>query len=114
MKVDFLEEERYLLAKKRVKKIKGFYAHLFWYVLVNIFLSIVIVYGIMKDGNESFYDAIGNFGVYSTWLFWGIGVFFHALGVFDYGNLLSKKWEEDKIQELMKKEEEKQKRISKL
>ena len=112
MKVEFLEEERYVLAKKKVKKIKDFYMHLFWYVLINIFLSAVIIFGLMNDGKETFSEALGNFGVYSTWFFWGIGVFFHALGTFGLGNIMSKKWEEKKIEELMEKEEDKKQRIS--
>lgn len=114
MKVDFLEEERYILAKKKVKKIKDFYTHLFWYVIVNIFLSAVILYGIMNDEQATLSEALGNFGLYSTWIFWGIGVFFHAVGTFNLGSVTSKKWEKEKIEELMRKEEEKQKRISKL
>jgi len=113
MEGDFLEEEKYILAKKKVKKIKDFYIHFLVYVLVNIFLSSIIVFGLVKSG-DTFAAAFSNFGVYSTWLFWGIGVFFHAIGTFGFGYLFSKKWEEDKIKELMQKEEEKQQRISKL
>ena len=47
-----------------------------------------------------------------VWFFWGIGVFFHALGTFGLGNIMSKKWEEKKIEELMEKEEDKKQRIS--
>ncbi|WP_299620361.1 2TM domain-containing protein [uncultured Tenacibaculum sp.] len=104
MEQDFLEEQRYLKAKKKVKDIKGFYGHLVAYILVNLFLSAIIIVGIMNDNGNSFEDAISNFGVYSTWLFWGIGVFFHWLGVFGFGNLLSKDWEDKKIKEFMEKD----------
>jgi len=103
MENKYIEEQRYLKAKKRVKNIKGFYGHFISYILVNIFLSIMIIIGITSNGH-SFSEAITNFGVYSTWLFWGIGVFFHWLGVFGFKNLISKDWEERKIKELMDKD----------
>ena len=59
----------------------------------------------MQSG-YSFYDAITNFGVISTWLFWGIGLVFHWLGVFGFQSLgLGKDWEERKIKEMMEKED---------
>ncbi|TCI90564.1 2TM domain-containing protein [Tenacibaculum sp. M341] len=111
MENKFTEEQRYLKAKKRVKEIKGFYAHFIVYILVNIFLSSIIIFGKMHDGTESFFEVINDFGVYSTWIFWGIGVFFHWLGVFGVGNVVSKSWEERKIKEIMQQEEEKNKRL---
>jgi len=114
MEVDFKEEERYLVVKKRVKKIKEFYNHLFWYILVNTFLSIVIISGKVYDQEESIWEVLTDFSVYSVWFFWGIGMFFHWMGVFGFGNFLSKKWEDKKIQELMEQEERKQRRISNL
>ncbi|WP_255402281.1 2TM domain-containing protein [Tenacibaculum sp. SG-28] len=49
MEQEFLEERKYLQAKKRVEKIKGFYWHFISYVVVNIFVSSIIIFGIMKD-----------------------------------------------------------------
>ncbi|WP_339660221.1 2TM domain-containing protein [uncultured Polaribacter sp.] len=105
MELDFTQEQSYLRAKKRVKAIKGFYVHLVVFVLVNIFISGIIIFGLMQSG-YSFYDAITNFGVISTWLFWGIGLVFHWLGVFGFQSLgLGKDWEERKIKEMMEKED---------
>lgn len=101
------DDQRYFLAKKRVEKIAGFYWHFIVYVIVNIVLSGVIIYGLVSSNSYSFEDAFSNFGVYSTWLFWGIGVFFHWLGVFGFNSLLSSDWEQRKIKELMDKEEHK-------
>ncbi len=101
MERDYSEEQKYLLAKKRVDKIKGFYTHLLVYVAVNIFISIVIIVGLMKDDNHTFVQAISNFGVYATWLFWGIGMVFHWLGVFGTKSFFSKDWEEQKIKEYL-------------
>lgn len=107
---DFTQGQNYIRAKKRVKEIKGFYIHLIVYVLINIFLSGIIIYGLMQSG-DSFGEAITNFGTYSTAFFWGIGMFFHWLGVFGFKSLgLGKDWEDRKIKELMDKDD-KQKRI---
>lgn len=107
MDLNFREQQQYIRAKKRVKDIKGFYVHFLVYVLVNIFISCVIMYGIMSNG-VSFSRAFSNFGVWATWLFWGIGMFFHWLGVFGFRSIgLGKEWEERKIKELMDKEDDK-------
>lgn len=106
MEAEHLEDYKYLKAKKRVEKIKGFYVHFSVYIVINLFLSGVIIYGILSDENETLGDALTNFGVYSTWLFWGIGVLFHWMGVFGFNSFLGKDWEERKLKELIKKEEE--------
>lgn len=105
MKQDFIQEQNYIKAKKRVKDIKGFYIHLVVYIIINIFISGVIIYGLTSSG-DSFSEAFLNFGVYSTWLFWGIGMFFHWLGVFGFKSFgFGEDWEEKKIKELMDKDE---------
>ncbi|WP_405605210.1 2TM domain-containing protein [Polaribacter sp. Asnod1-A03] len=105
MERDFKEEQNYIKAKKRVKKIKGFYIHLIVYVLVNIFLSGIIIFGLSHSG-DSIDEILSNFGVYSTWLFWGIGMFFHWLGVFGFNSIgFGSDWEEKKIKEMMEKDE---------
>ena len=84
-------------AKKRVEELKGFYIHFMVYLLVNIMISLVIVVSHMQEG-DSFFDAIWDFATVSTWLFWGIGVFFHALKVFSFSPFFNKDWEERQIQ----------------
>jgi hypothetical protein len=96
---------KYLRAKKRVEKIKGFYIHFGVYIAVNLLLSGIIIYGLTYDDGDTYGEAFSNFGVYSTWIFWGIGVFFHWLGVFGFNSLLGKNWEEKKLKEIMDKEE---------
>ncbi|WP_347174464.1 2TM domain-containing protein [Polaribacter uvawellassae] len=103
-----IEGIKYLRAKKRVEKIKGFYVHLIVYIIVNTFLSGIIIFGLMNDEGDSFNEVIQNFGVYSTWVFWGIGIFFHWLGVFGF-NVVGKNWEEKKLKEIMEEEERKSK-----
>ena len=95
---DYREEERYLQAQKKVDKLKGFYGHFISYVIVNVFILTMIVLNL--DSGESFWQ----FGHFSTAFFWGIGVVFHAFGVFGSNLILGQKWEERKMKEYMSKE----------
>lgn len=87
------EKIRYQNAQKRVKEIRGFYAHLISYVAVNIVLIIFnVLYhelGYMKIKVNQFYSLI----------IWGIIVLIHAGFVF-----VGKDWEQRKIRKLMDKE----------
>jgi len=91
----YKNEDAYIRAEKRLKQLKGFYWHAFWYVAVNIF----IVASIVRSGGD-----IWHFGTWSTPVFWGIGLGFHALGVFGKRFVFSKRWEERKINEFMEQE----------
>lgn len=93
---NFRNEDAYLRAEKRLKELKGFYWHAFWYILVNIFLIIVIL-----SNGGSFW----HFGTWSTPFFWGIGLGFHALGVFSKHLVFGKAWEQRKMREFMEREE---------
>ena len=99
-----IEGIKYLKAKKRVEKIKGFYIHFGVYIAVNILISSIIVYGLTYDEGVSYVEALANFGVYSTWVFWGVGVLFHWFGVFGFTSFFGKNWEEKKLKEIMDKE----------
>jgi len=48
-KEETIEGIKYLRAKKRVEKIKGFNVHLIVYIIINTFLSGIIVFGLMDD-----------------------------------------------------------------
>lgn len=99
-----IEGVKYLRAKKRVEKIKGFYIHFGVYIAVNLLLSGIIIYALTTEEGDSFGEAMSNFGTYSTWVFWGIGVLFHWFGVFGFNSLLGKNWEENKLKEIMDKD----------
>jgi len=99
---NYRKQDAYLRAQKRLKEIKGFYGHAFWYVVVNLFIIIMIV--LNSHGN------FWNFGTFSTAFFWGIGLAFHALSVFGKNFFFSKSWEDKKIREYLDKEEESDKR----
>lgn len=93
-----LEQKKFERAKKRVQSITGFYKHLAAYILVNI--SLFIIKGVALDPGEKFFE----FSTFSTAVFWGIGLIFHAMGVFGKNIFLGNDWEEKKIKEIMEKE----------
>lgn len=93
-----IDEIKYQEAIKRVKKIKGFYTHLIIYLVVNT--MIIIVNSQNLDEGESFFQL----RIFSTALFWGIGLASHGLSVFMPSLIMGKNWEEKKIKELMEKE----------
>jgi bacteriorhodopsin len=84
-------QEAYEKAKKRVEAKIGFYIHLAVYVGVNILL---IISNLLTSTQELWFrwPLIG----------WGIGIFFHALGVFAFTERSSIK--ERMIEKEMKKE----------
>ena len=90
------EFERYQRAKKQVDEIRGFYANLISYVLVNLFL----MYINLRYSPEYlwFLWSAGS---------WGIGLLFHGMKIFNYRPFLGKKWEERKIKEFMDQEKQK-------
>jgi len=91
-----LDEKKYQEAKKRVEEIKGFFGHLFAYIGVNITLIII-----------NLVTSPGALWFYWVTLFWGIGIFWHAMGVFIFSGFPGKKWEERKIKELMDRQDNK-------
>ena len=93
----------YKRAEKRLKEVKGFYWHFFWYLAVNIFISVGKITRNLENG-ESFNDAFFDFGTFAVWAFWGIGLVSHWFGVFGKNFFFSKDWESRKIKEFMDKE----------
>ena len=104
------QNDKIIRAKKRVEELKGFYVHLTVFVLVNILISGVIIYGRMSHG-ESFGEALFSFGTFTTAIFWGIGLAFHALKVFN--PIFGKGWEERQIQKYIEKDKEEAERFNK-
>ena len=98
-----IDQEKFARAEKRVKDIKGFYTHLVIYLVVNFLLLFIQLYQfdfVLCDFN------ITVFGYLSTPFFWGIGLLFHGLYVFQHKFKFFKDWEQRKIREYMEKEEE--------
>lgn len=99
---NYIEQERYERAAKRVKKIKGFYTHAAVYVVINIMIVIINIQN-LKEGESYFKHE--NF---LTAFFWGIGLLAHGLSTFMPDFIMGKDWEERKIKELMEKEKNNQ------
>lgn len=92
------EYEKYQKAKKQVNEIKGFYGHLTSYVIVLA----ILIYINLKYTPE-------NLWFIWTMLGWGIGLFFHAMRVFNWFPFLNKEWEERKIRQFMEEDKNKNK-----
>ena len=98
MNSDERDEEIYKEAKAKVSAIKDFYIHLITYVCVNGFL--VAVNLITSRHTLWFYWPL---------LGWGAGLLAHGIGVFGFGGVLGKDWEERKIREIVEKAESQEK-----
>lgn len=87
----------YVRARKRVDELKGFYYSIISYVIVIPFLYFI-------------WRTFTPFTIQWFWfplVFWGIGLVFNAYRVFVDQGALGAKWEERKIQEYMREEEQK-------
>lgn len=94
------EYERYQKARKKVKAIKGFYANLVMYILVISFLAFIN----LKYTPEHIWFCWPMLG-------WGIGLLFHAFGVFKIVPFFGEDWEEKKIKEYMENEKKQNKKF---
>ncbi len=90
---------KYLEAKKRVKRIKGFYIHALVFILVNAFLVFINVYVNQNEGGPKI-----KISQFLTIILWGLGLIVHGLSVFLPNFIFGSDWEEKKIRELMEKE----------
>jgi len=81
-----------LKARKRVKEVKGFYVHLLSYIGVN---SVLIILNLLSK-NSGYWFIFPLIG-------WGIGLFSHAVGVFNLVPFLNKDWENKMINKQINK-----------
>ncbi len=94
MENKYIAEKKYTEAKKRIKKIKGFYTHLAIYCII---IPVIIFVNLKFEPHFHWFwfSALG----------WGTGLFCHWLNVFGFNKIgLTKNWEERKIKELMNEE----------
>ena len=90
---DYSEKNAYYKAKKRVEELKGFYGNLISYCIV---IPILVFINLRFSPQfQWFWFSAGG---------WGFGLTMHAFKVFGY----SSNWEERKIQEILRKEEQNQ------
>ncbi|MGK0325993.1 MAG: energy-coupling factor transporter transmembrane protein EcfT [Polaribacter sp.] len=94
MEKEFTTAQKYILAKKRVEKIKGFYTHL----TIYCFVIPIIIFANLKFEPHFHWFWFSLLG-------WGIGVIAHWFSVFGF-NLLGfgKNWEDRKIKKIMEEQ----------
>ena len=100
--------DRFAKARKRLEELKGFYGHLLVYIVINTFISVGKIIRNMYNG-ESFSEAFWDMGTFIVWMFWGIGVAYHAMQAFQYNPFFGRDWEERKIEEFMNEDEQQNK-----
>ncbi len=88
--------DAYLKAKKRVKKKKGYYAHLISYVSVMIFFMAI---------NLATYSEEPVIWFFWPMLGWGVGLLIHTFSVFGIPGVgpLDQSWEQKQIKKEMEK-----------
>jgi cell division protein FtsW (lipid II flippase) len=97
------DRSKLVRARRRVAELKGFYTHLMVYIVINTLLVVVKLVGTAYYG-ETFMGPFWHFSTFGVWLFWGIGLAFHAVKVFSLNPIFGKEWEEKQIQKFIEKE----------
>jgi len=87
------KELKYRKAQKKVEAIKGFYSHLFFFVVIN--MGMILVNYLTSPQVWWFYWPL---------LGWSIGLFSHFASVFILPRVLGKEWEEKKIKKYMERD----------
>jgi hypothetical protein len=103
----------YKKARKRVKKIKGFYRHLTIYLIANAIIVIEGFWGIsvleLSSGEIDPQLIEWLFlNVLSVPILWGIGLLLHGLSVFRPKIGIIKDWEEKQLQKFLEEEYKKE------
>jgi len=90
-------------ARRRVAELKGFYTHLMVYIVINTIIVVVKLVGTSYYG-ETFMGPFWHFSTFGVWIFWGIGLVFHASRVFGFIPFLGRDWEDRQIQKIINQE----------
>ena len=100
---ELTSDERYNMAYKKVKRIKGFLSHLRIYLIVN---AIIIISNLNRHyiGNHFELRGFQDWETYSTAFYWGIALVIHAFTVFGPDIFFGKDWEQKEIQKYMDKD----------
>ncbi|RLD30048.1 MAG: hypothetical protein DRI75_01455 [Bacteroidetes bacterium] len=101
---NYNQDDAYLRAKHKMNKLKGFYKHLAAYIIINSLIFGMKIIRNLTHG-ETFSEAFFDIDFYGLWLFWGIGLAFHAFCVFGANHMFGKDWEENKIKKFMEDDE---------
>lgn len=90
---DTKQQIREQAALQHVRDIKGFYEHLFTYLIATTLLAII---------NLVF--SPDYFWAGWTYLGWGIGVLIHGLNVFEVVNFFSPEWERRQVEKHLRRQ----------
>lgn len=92
-------------AQQRVEALKGFYKHLLVYLIVNIGLLIVrgsILEFFLNESPDKIFIEWVDWNILILPIFWGIGLLFHALKVFQYKMKFIGNWEKRQLEKFLK------------
>lgn len=89
-----VDKEKYYRAVERLKEQKKFYEDVLKYVVIVAFLAGLNYYTNQWTNKWFLWVAFG----------WGFGLLMKALKIFKWNPLVSKDWEERKLKEFMKEE----------
>ncbi|MBT8274502.1 MAG: 2TM domain-containing protein [Bacteroidia bacterium] len=101
MEEKYTKKKKYVRAHKKVKALKNFYIHLCIFLIVNI-INILLVLIILKDRNENFWIWMAS----TVLVTWSIVLIIEGWSIFGSHLLFKKSWEDRKIEEFMKEEEQ--------
>jgi len=90
-------DEKFDQAKVKASAMRAFYIHLIVFICVNAFL-IALNLILFRDRIWFYWALLG----------WGVGLLGHALGVFAFGGVLVKDWEQRKAKQMLEVEESKE------
>ncbi|GGW40475.1 2TM domain-containing protein [Arenibacter certesii] len=90
-------------AKRRIEELKGFYVHLVIFIVINLSISINKILRNIREG-ETLWEAFWDFGTFAVWIFWGVGLVFHASKTCNYNPFFTKKWEERQVKKFMEED----------
>lgn len=97
-------------ARRRVQALKGFYSHLWIYMIVNIVLFVirgpVLDFFSNTPAETNFLDWI-DWNILAVPFFWGIGLLYHGTKVFQYKFKFVRYWEEKQLRKFMKEDNSK-------
>lgn len=106
---NFENQDIFLKAKKRMIAERSFYVHLVIYIICNVIISLLII-----ELKDYIYKGFLTLNLLSTPVLWGLFLVFHYLLAFknksiknklSHFSIFSKKWEKQKIEEIMKEDD---------
>ena len=105
--MDYSEDIKLGKARKRLEALKGFYKHLLVYIFVNIAIFIVrsnvLEFFQYQSPDKNFIEWV-DWNILIVPIFWGIGLLFHAVKVFQYKFPFIKNWEERQLKKFIDKD----------